>query len=183
MGVGETGERPVGAGEGGESGEGGGDPPAQQLERLPHQQLIGVVGDEGAGRAEVEDAAGALFDRVRLLGEVPQVGDDVVPGLALDLRDPREVEQRRGGLEGGDLLRADRQAQCRLAPREQDPYPAPGGEAVGAREDRRHLARRIALVERILRLFRGGVGGGFGAGGHPGEDNKAAGRARGEALG
>ena len=118
----------------------------------------------------MEDSAGALVDRVGLLGEVAQVGDDVVTGLAFDLGDPREIELRRGRLEGGDLFGADRQPQLGLALGEQDPDPPPRREAVGARKDRCHFARRIAFVERVLGL----VGAGVGAGGHPGEDNKAA---------
>ena len=84
---------------------------------------------------------------------MPQVGDDVVARLAFELGDPREIELRRGRLEGGDLFGADRQSQEGFALGEQDPDPAPGREAVGAREDRRHFARRVALVERVLGLL------------------------------
>ena len=60
----------------------------EQLERLALQQHVGVVGEECAGRAEVQDAAGLAGE----LGEVAQVRDHVVARVALDLGDAVEVD-------------------------------------------------------------------------------------------
>ena len=49
--------------------------------------LLGVVADEAARGAEVENR----FGRRRVLGVDVEVGHDIVPGLALDLGDPDEV--------------------------------------------------------------------------------------------
>jgi hypothetical protein len=75
-----------------------------------------------------------------LLGEVPQVGDDVVARLALDLGDAREVEPRRGFAQRRELGVRDRQPELGLALGEQDPQPPPGRVAVAGGKDRRHRA-------------------------------------------
>ena len=46
----------------------------------------------------------------------------------------------------------------RLGLGEHDPEPAPGRDSGASREERRHLARGVALVERILRLLGVGLG-------------------------
>ncbi len=71
VGVGEAGEGAVTAGEAGELAGGCRQPPCEELQGLPDEQDVGVVGDEGAGGAEVEDASGPLVHAVRLLGVVP----------------------------------------------------------------------------------------------------------------
>ena len=53
--------------------------------------------------------------------------------------------------QGRDLRRRDRQAELGFGLGERDPEPAPGARAVRGGEERRHLARGVALVERILR--------------------------------
>ena len=74
-----------------------------RAERVALQQDVGVVGDVGAGGAEVEDAAAGGG----LLGEVAQMGDHVVAGLALELGDALEIEARGRFLEAPDLLFGD----------------------------------------------------------------------------
>ena len=76
-----------------------------------------------------------------LLGEVAQVGDDVVAGLALELGDPGEVELRRRRLEGGDLLGADRQPEL-----------APGTRRAGSRSGAR--SRSGGELEKIAAISR-----------------------------
>lgn len=79
-----------------------------------------------------------------------QVGDHVVPGLALDLGHPLEIDLVGLALERLELVGGDPETELALAAGEGDPKPAPGTETVGGGKDPRHLARGIALVERIL---------------------------------
>src|SRR6185436_14139112 len=62
VGVGEGRDVLGAAGEGGQLAGGRGQPGGQQLQGLPHQQDVGVVGDEGAGGADVEDPPGPGVD-------------------------------------------------------------------------------------------------------------------------
>ncbi|MEZ5331269.1 MAG: hypothetical protein R2991_04280 [Thermoanaerobaculia bacterium] len=62
----------------GERQDGRGQTAFDQLQRLARQQDVGVVGDEGAGGAQVEDPARLAGE----LGEVLQVRHDVVARLA-----------------------------------------------------------------------------------------------------
>jgi hypothetical protein len=102
----------------------------------------------------VEDAPGLA----RALGEVAQVGDHVVAGLALQLGDPLEVDLGRRAAERGELLVGDRQPQLALRLGERQPQPPPQPEAVPGGEQLRHPPRGVALVQRVL--------GGFARAGH-----------------
>ena len=65
--------------------------PLEHLAGVAQQKRVGVVGDEGARRSEVQNAAGVSS----LFGEMAQVRDDVVPRLLFDLRDSCQVELGR----------------------------------------------------------------------------------------
>ncbi len=78
--------------------------PAEDLERLPGQQGVRIVGDEGAGRSEVDDPSGVADD----LGVVAQMCDDVVSCFALDLSYPLEVDLVRVSTQCSELRLVDR---------------------------------------------------------------------------
>ena len=74
VGVSEAGHGPLATRQLGERHQHRREAAQQQLQALPHQHQIGVVGDVGAGRAEVEERPRGG----RLLAEVMDVGHDVV---------------------------------------------------------------------------------------------------------
>ena len=80
----ETGLRRPALGEVGERGDHPENPRLDQRHGVAGDALFGVVADEAARGAEVEDG----FRRRGVLGEDVEVGHDVVPGLALDLGHP-----------------------------------------------------------------------------------------------
>ena len=100
---------------------------AQQIESVPHQHQIGVVRDEGRRRSQMKDAAGFT----RLLGEMPEMGDHVVPSLTFDLRHAVEVQVWSHLLQTGDLFLGDRQAQLPLAIGQCDPELSPHARSGG----------------------------------------------------
>ena len=103
----------------------------------------------------MEDTARSGVDLVGLLGEVAQVGHHVVPGAALQLRHPVEVEVAGPAAQRRDLLLGDGEAELALAFGERDPQPAPLLEAVaGVQWDSCCLAVR-ALVRRYVRNREG----------------------------
>ena len=112
----------------------------------------------------MEDAAGALLAR-RLLGEVAQMGDDVVPGSPLELRHPPEVEPAAPPAGSAAICAlGDRQPELALALGEGDQE----FSSATARSDgrRRRSApsrgRHSACVERVLRgVHRPSIGGGL----------------------
>ena len=78
----------------------------------------------------------------RLLGEVTQVRHHVVPGLALELGDPLEVERRRGlaqGLRSASRVIGRPSSASRLG--EHDPQPAPGRDSDGRLRRARAISR------------------------------------------
>jgi hypothetical protein len=121
VGVGEAGDLPGAVGEVGELADGRREAPAQDLQTLLEQQSVGVVGDEGAGGSQVQDATGPRVHHVRLLGEMSQVGHHVVAGLPLELRHPERVQERRGLAESGDLGFGDGKPELPLALGQDDP--------------------------------------------------------------
>ena len=95
-----------------------------------------------------------------LLGEVAQMGDDVMTGLALDLRHPLEIELGSRLAQGRQLFVGDRQPELLLALCQPYPDLPPEGVAVSGREDSAHLRRGVAIVEDVL----------WGFGRHRGQD-------------
>ena len=110
VGVGEAGQGAVLARDLAERHQHRGEPTEQQLQPLPHQQEVGVIGHVGAGSAEVEIGAGGGC----LLAERVDVRHDVVAQALLVLGGPLEIHvvevpaQLRQGLVG------NRQAQLLL---------------------------------------------------------------------
>ena len=98
----------------------------------------------------MKDAAGFT----RLLGEVPEMGDHVVPSLTFDLRYPLEIQVWSHLPQPGDLFLGDRQAQLSLAIGQSNPELSPHAVAVLGRKQSRHLGRGVAFVQGILRWRR-----------------------------
>ncbi len=112
---------------------------AHQLQRLPDDQRVGVIGDIRRGSPGMQRLAanGALLSkRLRLGGEV-------VLKRALDLQRPLDVHVVRMCLDIGELLRRD-QPDLALRLRDGDPHLAPMPAAVHLREDGPHLPATIA---------------------------------------
>jgi hypothetical protein len=129
-------------------------PTFDQLQRFLHQQRITVVGHEGAGRAEMQNAAGLGS----LFSEVAQVGDHVVACLGLDFGDALQIQFGRGITQRVELLLGNGQTQLTLAFRQSDPHSTPELITVRGGEQGAHLSRRIAFVEGILRGLAHGMG-------------------------
>ena len=110
MGIGQRGRRPMTLGELGQGFDGCGGPPAQQDQSLTKQQDVGVVGNEGTGGTEMENAARVAG----LFGKVAQMGHDVVPSLSLELGHAVEIDLVTGSLEGGQLAFVDCQPELLL---------------------------------------------------------------------
>ena len=84
MGVGQSWNAARARGEGGQLTDDGSNAAVEEIQGLAQDEDIGVVGDKSAGGPEMQDTAGLSG----LLGKMPQMGDDVVAGLALDLCHP-----------------------------------------------------------------------------------------------
>ena len=123
-----------------------GETPCDQLEGVSNENDVGVVGDEAAGCAEVDDRfrLGALF------GVGFNVCHDVVPTHALFFFCDVEVEVLFKPPHLVELRIRDRQAKLLFSLRQGDPQPAPGLKTSIRPPKFRHLPRRIPLDQRIL---------------------------------
>ena len=123
-----------------------GEPLLQLTQRRTVDHQIGIVGDEAAGRSEVDD-------RLGLRGQfaiVMDVRHDVVAQFLLELSHPVPVELVPMALEVVDLLLRDREAELVLGLRQADPEVAPGGVAHAGREEASHRRARVAFDEWVI---------------------------------
>jgi hypothetical protein len=120
----ETGGRAFGCGERGESVDGPGEALPKQVERPAEQDQVGVVGDEAAGRPQVDDRA----SRGATITELVDVSDDVVPLLALVRGGSGEVDVVDMFAHLIDLRLSDLQPELPLRLGQGDPQAAPGPE-------------------------------------------------------
>ena len=145
----ETGLRRPALGEVGERRDDREQPGLDQRHGVAGDALLGVVADEAARGAEVENR----LRRRRVLGKDVEVGHDIVPGLALDLGDPDEIVL--GHLEVGahllDGLGRNLEPELRLGLGERQPHPPPGGVTVAGGEQVEHLGRGVAPRQRVVK--------------------------------
>ena len=121
------------------------DQPAQQEpEPVAHDQQVGVVGDERAGGAEVQERPG----RGRLLAEGVHVRHHVVPEAALVPGRGGEIGVVQVGPHLGQRLLGNGEAQLALRFRQGQPEPAPQADAVRLAPERLHRGRGVAGAQR-----------------------------------
>jgi hypothetical protein len=134
-------------GAGGEALQGGEDrdhPAEQQAQSLAHHDQIGVVGDERAGGAEVEEGSG----RGRLVGEGVHVGHHVVPETPLVAGGRGEVGVVQVGAHLRQRLVGDGQPELPLRFGQGQPQPPPQSDAVRLAPQQLHRGRRVAGAQR-----------------------------------
>ena len=122
-----------------------GQQPAQhEAEAFADDQQVGVVGDEGAGGAEVEEGPG----RGRLVAEGVDVGHHVVaePPLVLGGRGQVGVVEMGAHLRQRRVRDVEPQLPLRLGQRQ--PEPAPEADAVRLAPEPLHGGRGVAGAER-----------------------------------
>jgi len=105
----------------GERDQHGRHPAQQQLQPLAHQDKVGVVGDVGARRAEVDEGA----CRRRLLTQMVDVCHHVVADALLVLRRALEIGIVQVGAQLRERPLRDVDAQLPLDLHEGEPQPAP----------------------------------------------------------
>ena len=116
----------------------------QQLQALAHQQQVGVVGDVGAGRAEVQVRSG----RGRLVAEVVDVRHDVVAQAFLVLGGAIEVGVIEMGAQLRQRGRGNVQPQLALPFHQREPQPPPQSDAPALAPQRLHRGGGVARGER-----------------------------------
>ncbi len=120
------------------------DAPQQQLHRLAHEHKIGVVRDEGAGRAKMNERTGGR----RLIAEVVDMRHHIVTQPSLVFRGLLEV----GIVEMGPQLRQrgvrNREAQLFFPLHQREPQPAPQADTAALAPERLHRGRGVARRER-----------------------------------
>ena len=153
----ETGLRRPALGEVGERGDDREQPGLHQRHGVAGDALLGVVADEAARGAEVENG----LRRRGVLGVDMEVGHDVVPGLALDLGHPDDIGL--GHLDVGahlfQRLRRNVETELRFGLGEREPHPPPRRVAVAGGEKLEHLGRGIAPRQRVIESVDGCHGG------------------------
>ena len=129
-----------------ECDEHGGKPAEQQRQRFAHHQLVGVVGDVGARRAEVKERAGGGC----LLAEVVDVRHHVVTQALLVLRRAIQVGvvQVRPHFRQG--RRRDGEPELLLRFHQRQPEPAPQPDSFPVPPQHLHGRGGIALAQRGL---------------------------------
>ena len=121
------------------------EPAEQQAEAVAHDDQIGVVGDERAGGAEVEERPG----RGRLVAEGVHVRHDVVAEPPLVRARPRRGRRRRGGpASAASASSGIGEAELALGLRQREPEPAPEPDAVRLAPEPLHRGRGVARAER-----------------------------------
>ena len=121
------------------------DPVPDQGEGVPVQKQVGVVGDEGARRSEVDDPA----RRRRDIAEEVNVRHDIVAEAAFVPGGPLEIDVVERSLHLSERFPGDGQAELLLGPGERQPESAPVSGAPPAGENPPHLLRSVALRERM----------------------------------
>ena len=116
----------------------------QQLQALAHQQQVGVVGDVGAGCAEVEIRPG----RGRLVAEVVDVRHDVVAQPLLVLGGAIEVGVVEVGPQLRERGRGNVHSQLALPFHQREPQPPPQSDAPALAPQRLHRGGGVARGER-----------------------------------
>jgi hypothetical protein len=124
--VGEARRRRVARGEGLQRAQERDEPAQHEAEAVAHHQQVGVVGDEGAGGAEVDH----LARRLGLVAEGVHVRHDVVAKAALVLRRDLEVGVVEVRAHGHQRRLGDVDAQLPLALGQGEPQAAPQADAV-----------------------------------------------------
>ena len=146
VGEAEGGQRLVGVAEGGELAHQPEQFAADDLQSFAHLDELGVVGDEAAGGAEVDDR-----HRFRTkLAEDVNVAHDVVAQFALFGGDLVEVDVVEVLFHCGDLGVGDGQPELLLALREHEPEPPPGGVFELRAPEIAHLLACVTVGQRIL---------------------------------
>ncbi len=152
VGVSEGGTRRLSPREVGEGAREVHEPFADDLERLLEDERIGIVRDEHARGAEVNDR---LPLRARLAPRA-DVGDHVVARVLLDRGDAREVDLVPRALESVDLRLRHGRSELAFRVGERDPHVAPGARPRERREERDDPLAGVAGGERRL-VVRGHV--------------------------
>ena len=128
----------------GKRDEHGANPPQEEDHRLPHQEQVGVVGDERARRAQVDVGSGGRS----LIAEVVDMRHDVVAQAPLVLGGLVEisvVEVRPQLRERGI---GNFQPELFLGFHQRQPQPAPQTDATALAPERLHGRRRVPCRER-----------------------------------
>ena len=120
-------------------------PVAHDVETLPVLDEAVVVAHEGARRAEVDVLAGLRGD----LAEVMHVRHHIVTEVALDHGDPVEVDLLPRRVHRHDGVVGNLDAERAFLLGERNPQVAPDERLHARGEDRRHLARGVAVDERM----------------------------------
>ena len=142
--VGQARHVAVAAGEFGQRDHDGGDAPEQELHPLAHQDQVGVVGNVGARRAEVEEGTG----RRRLLAEMVDVRHHVVTQPLLVLRRALRVGVVQVGAELCERPIRDVEAELLLRLHEREPQPPPQADPPPLTPQRLHRRGGVALAQR-----------------------------------
>jgi hypothetical protein len=120
------------------------EPSQQQAQPLPHDDQVGVVGDEGAGGAEMEIGA----RRGGLVAEGVDVRHHVVPEPALVPRRRGEVRVVQVRAHLGQRFLGNGEPQLALRLREREPQPAPEPDTVRLAPEDLHRRRGVAGAQR-----------------------------------
>ena len=118
-----------------------------QLQRLAHQDQIGVVGDVAARRAQVDDRPGRRGRRRRRRGRGPSRR---AAACARSGRRRAKSMSSTCGRSSAICCVRDRQAQLGLGLGQRDPQPPPGAELPLRAPQRGHLGRGVAADQRIV---------------------------------
>ena len=146
VGEAEGGQRLVGVAKGGELAHQPEQFAADDFQSFAHLDELGVVGDEAAGGAEVDDR-----HRFRTeLAEDVNVAHDVVAQFALFGGDLVEVDVVEVLFHCGDLGVGDGQPELLLALREHEPEPPPSGVFELRTPEIAHLLACVTVGQRIL---------------------------------
>ena len=119
--VGEARHVAIAAGRLGERDEHRRDPAKQQLQAFPHQDQVGVVGDVGARRAQMNERP----RRRRLLAQMVDVRHHVVADPLLVLRRTLQVGVVQVGAQLRERLLRDIEAELALGLHQRQPEPPP----------------------------------------------------------
>src|SRR5690606_37878285 len=122
------------------------EPAHEQAERLTIDDQVGVVGNEAAGGAEMDDRLGSLGE----FSVVVNMRHHVMAQLLLQVGNPIPIEGVAMRTQFVDLLLRYRKAEPMLGIREADPQVAPRRVARAWREQASHVLARISFDEWVI---------------------------------
>ena len=122
------------------------EPCAEQAEAVAHEDEFGVIGDEAAGGAEVDDGA----CRGNEVTPGVDVGHDIVSEFSFVSFGGFEVDLIDSLAHQAELLGGDIESEFVLAFSEGDPEFAPGGVAVLGGPDAGHVAGGVACDKWVF---------------------------------